>query len=158
MHISVIPYKLARDDGWRACQPSSPSPLGKAILYWEWRWGPNPHTLCFLCLLCEVLENILPCFLFFPLSLSLKGFFWGVSVRQHPEETASQLCRGEEPSHVLHPKRWHSLTLQSGSCWPRKQTTPRAGVACAATGRAEPLQALPGPGSSIPLPVPWISA
>lgn len=101
--------------------------------------APDPCSLCFLCLLCEVLENILPSLLFFSLSLA-EGILLGVSVRQHPEEPTSQLCGGEEPSHVLHPKKLHSPTLQSGSCWPRKQPTPRAGVACAGQSPSKPSQ------------------
>lgn len=129
--------QISQGHGWRACQPSSPFPFGILL-------GMEVEPLLLLLTHVPSASSISSVrfwstsFLLSSLSLA-EGIFLGVSIRQHPEESTSQLCRGEESSHVLHPKRWHSLTLQMAPAGPGSTSSQGRGDLCwDRRGRATP--------------------
>lgn len=67
----------------------------------------------------------------------LAGALWG---DQHPGSVPGATVEARGASHVLHPNSWSRPSLESGSCWHKKQAAFKGGGTRAGAGGAETLR------------------
>lgn len=75
----------------------------------------------------------------------LAGAFGG---NQHPGSVPGATVEARGASRVLHPNSWSSPSLESGSCWHKKQAAFKGGGTCAVARGAETLRDPPDPAAA----------